>query len=364
MVGMSARPENYFPADYRSARGAFLKACAAAGLRSVARVHPTAKARDGKPLFLDTATVGAHEAESALLLISGTHGVEGYFGSGVQTGLLREGLARRVPKTAKVVLLHALNPYGFSWDRRVDDDNADVNRNFIDHANPPVNKGYETLADAIAPKDISPETLRAANARLRAYSQTHGAVALQEAISKGQYAFPDGLYFGGRRRSWSAAMLHDVFREELTWVKKLIVIDFHTGLGAHGEGEMISEDLPGSAPYLRAKSLWGARVKSSEAGESVSVPLTGTIDKAFARWMKDRDLTFAALEMGTVATREVFLALRKDNWLHRIAGAAHSATESIRREIRGAFYPDTQDWKRKAWTAAYEAVGAALAALG
>ena len=166
---MSARPENYFPVDYRSARGAFLKACAAAGLSSVARVHPTAKARDGKPLFLDTATIGARDAEAALLLISGTHGAEGYFGSGVQTGLLREGLMHRVPKAAKVVLLHALNPYGFSWARRVDDENADINRNFVDHANPPANKAYEALADAIAPKDISPETLRAANARLRAY---------------------------------------------------------------------------------------------------------------------------------------------------------------------------------------------------
>ncbi|MBU6298930.1 MAG: M14 family metallopeptidase [Alphaproteobacteria bacterium] len=360
---MITEPSAYFPTGYRSARSAFLKACAAAGLRGIARAHPSAAARDGKPLFLDTATIGPRDAGSALLLISGTHGVEGYFGSGVQTGLLHEGLARRVPKTAKVILLHALNPYGFSWDRRVNEDNADINRNFVDHASPPVNKAYEALADAIAPKDISDDALTAANAKLRAYSETHGAFALQEAISRGQYDFPDGLYFGGRRPSWSARMLYDIFRDELAQVKKLMVIDFHTGLGIHGEGEMISEDLPGSAPYLRAKRLWGARVKSSEAGESVSAPLTGTIDKAFATWMRTGELTFAALEMGTVAAREVFLALRKDNWLHRIAGAAHSAATSIRREIRGAFYPDSRDWRRKAWAAAHEVVGAALEAL-
>ncbi|MDE1937728.1 MAG: DUF2817 domain-containing protein [Alphaproteobacteria bacterium] len=361
---MNAKPEGHFPADYRSARIAFIKACTAANLGSIARVHPTAKARDGKPLFLDTATIGPRDAQSALLLISGTHGVEGYFGSGVQTGLLREGLASRMPKAAKVVLLHALNPYGFSWDRRVDEENADVNRNFVDHTNPPANEAYEALADAIAPKDISAEALKIANAKLRAYSQAHGAFALQEAISKGQYEFPDGLYFGGRRQGWSARMLYDVFREELAQVKKLIVIDFHTGLGAHGEGEMISEDLPGSAPYRRAKRLWGERVKSSEASESVSVPLTGTIDKAFPAWMRGGELTFAALEMGTVATREGFLALRKDNWLHRVAGTAHSAADAIRRELRAAFYPDTLEWKRKAWAAAHEVVGAALEALG
>ncbi len=258
-------PEEHFPSDYRTARTAFLKACQAAGLSTLARVHPKAAGRDGKPLFLDTATVGERKAQTALLLISGTHGVEGYFGSAVQTGLLRQGLS--APKYAKIVLLHALNPYGFSWDRRVNEDNADVNRNFVDHSAPPTNTAYAALADFIAPKDISRDAMKAANAKLRAYSEAHGAFALQEAISKGQYAYPDGLYFGGRRKSWSAEMVDDVLREELASVQRLVVIDFHTGLGAHGEGEMISEDLPGSAPYLRAKKMWGSRVKSSQAGE-------------------------------------------------------------------------------------------------
>jgi len=364
LADMNAEPEAHFPSDYRAARAAFLKACQAAGLSTLTRVHPQAKGRDGHALFLDTATIGDRNAKNALLLISGTHGVEGYFGSGVQTGLLRQGLLTRAPDDAKIVLLHAFNPYGFSWDRRVNEDNADVNRNFIDHDDPPVNAAYAALAEFIAPKDISREAMKAANAKLRAYSEAHGAFALQEAISKGQYAYPDGLYFGGQRKSWSAAMLDDLLREELASAKRLIVIDFHTGLGAPGAGEMISEDLPGSAPYLRAKSIWGARVKSSEAGESVSAPLTGTIDKAFAAQMKTRELTFAALEVGTLPTRDVFTALRKDNWLHCIGGAAHETAEAIREEIRAAFYPDTVEWKRKAWSAADETVTAALAALG
>ncbi len=353
---------DHFSADYRSARSAFLKACAAAGLGSVARLHPVALARDGGPLFLDTTVIGARDAASVLLLISGTHGVEGYFGSAVQTGLLRGGL--RAPPGVKIVLLNALNPYGFAWDRRVNEDNADVNRNFVDHANPPLNAPYAALSDAIAPKDISPQALKQANATLRAYAQQHGAFALQEAISKGQYDFADGVYFGGQRKSWSAAMLEDILAEDLAGVKRLVAIDFHTGLGAPGEGEMISEDLPASAPYRRAKAIWGAQVKSSEAGESVSAPLSGTIDKAFGVWMKDRELTFAALEVGTVAMRETFLALRKDNWLHNVAGADHPSAEAIRGEIRTAFNPDTAAWKHKVWGAGEKAVTAALAALG
>jgi predicted deacylase len=360
---MTKPPEAYFPTDYRSGRAAFIEACEAADLGVTARVHPSAKGPDGKPLFIDVATIGAREAKTALLLISGTHGVEGYFGSGVETGLLREGLARRAPKSAKIIVLHALNPYGFAWNRRVNEDNADINRNFVDHAHPPMNAAYEMLSDFIAPKSISPVTMKKANARLRDYAREHGDFALQEAISAGQYSHPDGLYFGGAQTAWSAAMLKDVFVEELAHVKRLIVIDFHTGLGKSGAAEMITEDLPGSTAYARARAMWGGLVHSSEAGESLSAPLTGTIDAAVAQWMKGKELTFAALEVGTAPLRDVFLSLRKDNWLHTRATQGHHSTKAIKNAIRAAFYPDTAEWKRRVWDHAEEVVDAACAAL-
>jgi len=357
------RPAEHFPSDYRSARAAFIEACEAGGLGVTSRLHPNAQGSDGKSLFLDTAVIGARGAKSALLLISGTHGVEGYFGSGVQTGLLREGLAKRAPKDGKIVLLHALNPFGFSWDRRVNEDNADVNRNFVDHANPPANDAYDSLADAIAPEDIARHVLKEANARLRAYASAHGDFALQEAISAGQWKHPRGVYFGGQRSSWSAAMLADVFGEELAGVERLTIVDFHTGLGDCGAAEMITEDLPGSEAYARAKSLWQDRVRSSEAGESISAPLKGTIDKAVSGWLAGKMLTFAALEVGTAPKRDVFDALRKDNWLHAYAGLEHAQAKSIKRQIRDAFYPDTEDWKRQVWDHGVDTVEAALSAL-
>jgi uncharacterized protein DUF2817 len=360
---MSPRPERHFPKDYRTARTNFIAACEAADLGVTTRVHPSEKGADGKPLFLDTVTIGALDAPTAMLLISGTHGVEGYFGSAAQTGLVREGLAKRIADGTKLVILHALNPFGFAFDRRVNEDNADINRNFVDHAHPPANKAYEQLAPWIAPKDISKEAMRAANARLRAFSEEHGAFALQEAISRGQYRFADGLYFGGARESWSARMLRDVLKEDFAHVKKLVVIDFHTGLGEHGAGEMITEDLPGSKAYGRQKAIWGERVKSSEAGESVSAPLVGTIDKAMAEWGRDRELTFAALEVGTLPVRDVFNALRKDNWLYCFARGVREHADDIRHEIRAAFYPETRDWKRAVFGHAEDAVNQALRTL-
>ncbi|HJW40583.1 MAG TPA: M14 family metallopeptidase [Rhizomicrobium sp.] len=363
---MTSGPAEHFPSDYRVARHTFVTACDQAGIDVVSRVHPEALGRDGKPLFLDTAVIGPRTAKKALLLISATHGVEGYFGSGVQTGLLREGLAKRAPKGTKIVLLHALNPYGFAWDRRVNEDNADINRNCVDFQNPPPNEPYDRLAAAISPRDISDTAIASANEKLVAYLKRHGAFALQEAISKGQYKYPDGVYYGGAREAWSIRMLRDVFVETLAKVKTLTVIDFHTGLGEFGAGEMITEDMPGSAPYNRAKAMWGARVASSEAGESVSAPLSGTIDKAVATWLKTVELTFAALEVGTRDTRAVFSALRKDNWLHCFAPgrSKHKDGRAIRLELRDAFYPDTAEWKRMVWGHADDVVTSALQAFG
>lgn len=356
--------DRHFPPDYRSARAAFLKACEDARLGVTSRMHPCAVAADGKPLFLDTAAIGVRNARQALLLISGTHGVEGYFGSGVQTGLLRQGLAGRVLKNAKIVLLHALNPFGFSWNRRVNEDNADINRNFVDHASPPANPAYDALAEAIAPKEISEETMSRANAMLGDYARRHGPFALQEAISRGQYRHADGIYYGGARESWSAAMLKVLFREELAGVEELTVIDFHTGLGEQGDAEMITEHLPASSGYERAKTLWGGMVRSSEAGESLSAPLSGTIDQAMATWMKGKALTFAALEVGTAPLRQVFQALQRDNWLHAHARPDHALAGAIKKEIRAAFYPDTAEWKARVFAHAQKAVAAAAAALG
>jgi predicted deacylase len=355
--------ENYFPHDYREARHAFVAACEAAGLGVTTRLHPSEKGADAKPLFLDTTTIGDRDAKTALLLISGTHGVEGYFGSGVQHGLLREGLAERAPRGAKIVMLHALNPFGFSWDRRVNEDNADINRNFADFKNPPKNDAYDELHEAIELRGLSRDDMKTANETLREYARKHGDFKLQEAITTGQYNHAGGVYFGGTRESWSHLMLKDVFREELKGVKRLVAIDFHTGLGGFGAAEMITEDLPDSPAYARAKAMWGARVQSSEAGESLSPPLHGTVDKAVARWMKGKELTFAALEVGTRPVRDVFAAVRRDNWLHLNAKPNDPQWVSVKREIRDAFYPDTAEWKRMVWGHAMEAVDAALAAI-
>ncbi len=356
-----SNPESYFPADYRQARRNFVAACEKAGVDSIARVHPTAKGPDGKPLFIDSVALGPRGAKKALLLISGTHGVEGYFGSAVQTGLLREGFAP--PPGTRIVLVHALNPYGFAWDRRVNEDNVDLNRNYVDHAHPPENSEYAGLADAIAYEDASPDAVARADARLQAYASAHGTPALQDAISRGQYRFPKGLHFGGKARKLVAQNAAQHF-------------DGRSGAGRKAGGDRLPyrpgrnrrrrDDRrivhPDSAVYRRARAMWGGMVASSETGESVSSALTGTLDQALAGWLPKVELTFAALEVGTTSFQTIFNALRRDNWLYNFTPDQRLGSE-IRLQCRAAFYPDNATWKQQVFGHAKNAVQGALAAL-
>ena len=104
------QPQNRF--DYRSARKAFIALSQKAGSDSISRVHPWALAPDGKPLFLDSAAFGPREAKKGLLVITGRSGRDGALGAQVLQALLRKNFS--APSDRRLVLIHALNPFGFA----------------------------------------------------------------------------------------------------------------------------------------------------------------------------------------------------------------------------------------------------------
>src|SRR3954466_11012291 len=96
--------------DYQQARTEFLDAAARRGARITHHEHPL-RGPDGGELATDVAVLGRPDAPRRLLVISGTHGVEGFAGSLCETAWLRDGVD--LPNDLAVVVIHALNPYGF-----------------------------------------------------------------------------------------------------------------------------------------------------------------------------------------------------------------------------------------------------------
>ena len=182
---------------------------------------------------------GPADASKMLIVLSGVHGVEGFCGSAIQTGMLGLGAAPAHPDTA-VLHVHAVNPYGFSHLRRVTQENVDLNRNFVDFAScrcrsmpatPRSTSGYCRANGRPAPPP-KPASL--------AIGDRHGARGLQRAIGLGQHTHPDGMFFGGRAPTWSNRHVPlRSCRATRAPVRQLASIDIHTGLGPHGVGERI-----------------------------------------------------------------------------------------------------------------------------
>src|SRR5262249_838132 len=146
----------------------------------------------------------------------------------------------RLPSGIAVMMIHAINPYGFAWQRRVTEDNVDLNRNWIDFgAALPANPKYSELSELLCPPDWSEASQQATSAKLMEWIGRHGMPAFQQAVSGGQYNHPQGLFFGGTKPTWSRNMQTEIFRSRLGSAERVAIIDYHTGLGPWGYGEQI-----------------------------------------------------------------------------------------------------------------------------
>jgi hypothetical protein len=352
-----------FSVDYPQARTKFVEAAAGAGGALEAMVHPE-RGPGGGELATDVAWFGPRDAQAVLVMISGTHGVEGFCGSGAQVDWLRRGGTGGLPGGVAVLMIHAVNPYGFAWLRRVTHENVDLNRNWIDFSQPlPANAGYAELADAIGPTQWTQEAQAASFQVLGGFIAAKGMMALQQAVSGGQYSHPKGVFYGGAGPTWSRKTQTAIFEHYLKSAARVGIIDYHTGLGPCGYGEQIITDPVGSPGYDRALRWYGAAVTSPSSGTSTSADIVGDGLAAAPVLLAHAEVTGMALEVGTHDTTTVIDALRADAWLHAYGDPMSEQGRAIKTQIRDAFYGDADDWKGMVAGQSLLAVKQALAGL-
>ena len=342
---MSVDTANAFSATYEEAREKFRAAAkdSLAGLESVSNPN---RAPDGGDLTTDIAWIGAKDAPKVLVMLSATHGAEGFCGSGAQVDWLRRGEWSTMPSDTAVLLIHAINPYGFAWLRRVTEENIDLNRNWIDFNSPlPVNAAYDALSASIVPQDWSAETQAACRNVLLNYAREHGFSALQQAVSGGQYAHSDGVFYGGIAPSWSRQTQTSIFESYLRTAQRVAIVDYHTGLGPQGYGERILSARMGMEEYGRAEAWYGGAITSPADGTSTSAETSGDGLLAAPAILHHAQVTGIALEYGTIPTNAVMDALRADAWLHSHGDPLSDDAVPIKAALRAAFYPDTDVWK-------------------
>jgi hypothetical protein len=332
----------FFSATYGEARQRFLEAARGAGAAVQHHVHPL-KGAAGEEIGTDTALLGPADAAKLFIVSSGTHGPEGFSGSACQLALLNDELAKRATdRGIALLLIHAVNPFGFSHLKRTNEDNIDLNRNFNDFATPyPDNSVYEQVHELLVPKSWPPspeneERLAAEMARL--------AGQRNPGVSSGQDKHPDGLFYCGTAPAWSNGTIRSILRTYGTTRRHIAWIDVHTGLGPYGHGEKIfgrhSEETT-----RRARAWWGSDLIVSTATESVSPRTVGHITGCAPEECPEVAITPTTLEYGTVPNPVVRRALRGEAWLAGHPDAPTALVREIRQSVRDAFYVDADDWK-------------------
>ncbi|WP_019173703.1 DUF2817 domain-containing protein [Pseudaminobacter salicylatoxidans] len=341
-----------YSVGFAELRQRFRKAAERAGAELTEYVHPL-HGPGGEALATDVALIGRRNASKLMVLISGTHGVEGQFGSACQTQWLEENAPWRLPEDTAILAVHLINPWGTAWSRRVNEDNVDLNRNFVDwQAGAPKNEKYANLHGALVWREWegsgranADEALAAATAKLG------GHAGLAPIVEAGQYDFPDGLFFGGAGPTWSNRTLHDILATFAGAAREAIVFDLHTGAGPYGYPALLSVAENEHDGLAWGKAVFGPALsvvltgKEATTDTGIAATATGYVSAAVRKAMPDARVLPLVIECGTLDGPVVMDAVQADNWLHLYGKVDSPLGQRIKATLRAAFIPEDPDWQ-------------------
>ena len=194
---------------------------------------------EAEGLYIDAFYLpAAGEKTNLVVLTTGVHGMEGYIGAVMLDVFFQDIYPTLNKENTGVLVVANVNPYGMKNYRRYNENNVDLNRNFIldwetfDRAS---NTEYPKVDTFLGP------TGRIGNAlwhevgfwgSLAVTALTEGADTVSDALLTGQYEYPQGVYYGGNGDEISTVYLKDVFSQCLDSAYENIVhIDIHSGYG-------------------------------------------------------------------------------------------------------------------------------------
>jgi len=353
---------NGFQQDYLASRSFFQKTVQSLPtfllVEALEFEHPLT-GPNNESLFCDVVLLGQTATpKQVLVIISGTHGVEGLSGSAVQADLLPElvTVLETHPELG-IVMIHALNPWGVAWLRRCDHEGIDLNRNFVDFAEPlPELEGYAQIKQACSVLNEQGYVGLKAGFSADAFNDFIAA------LTKGQYQDASGLFYGGTAPSWSNKLLTNVTQHAFFQSsERLSVIDVHTGLGPYGYGEVINDHEPNTKGFDWANRLYGDNAYAALLGESSSAPKLGLLDYFWHSLMQDRGC-FITLEFGTYPVEQLISNL----WFEQQyqASLAEGEVRILQAErvvaMKNFFYPFEASWQQQVLFRARQVVNLAL----
>lgn len=352
-----------FPDGYVQSRERFRAACAreVAERQGYCRSLPV-NSRSEPDLTVDVGyfTTGGHDL---LIVLSGVHGPEGYAGAAIEQKLLGEYLAPLLARGVDVYAMHTLNPYGFLHDRRVDEANVNLNRNFVlceatwrHH-----NADYAWLRSVLEPRSqvnhLRLARLRSSAALLWAFARAgFDTVWIDTAMNRGQYESPAGLAYGGRGAQPQTWLLRaDLMPILSAHDGRVLVLDLHTGLGGAGELHLLLSDQAPPDWMDHAQDLFGGLadrgiyLQTPEAARFY--PTDGDITAYIPTLAPDpRRVLSLTMEYGTGGTDIPSLVYKAvsfilENQAHARGCVRPPTCAAIQADFRAQFNPPDAAWR-------------------
>ncbi len=370
---------DYFPNNYLEARIRFTTLASRAGFEIQShKIYDNAiVGPNNEDLIVDIATLGSRDAKHTVIISSGMHGIEGFLGSALQTAYLdSNGSNIQIQKDCKLILIHAINPFGFAWFRRVNPNNVDLNRNFIENFNTlNTHTGYEEstriyneinffLNPESPPARFEPYIMKAlmliisrgmSIRRSIAPSQRPSKYALrkiiqlgleefQNTLPVGQYTHEKGLFFGGSSIESETKLLQNQIPELVANSENVLHVDLHTGLGDYGHYKLLLADKKWTKQARYVAEIFGKDTVEIQDGQT-AYPAIGTMAKYLGNRIPEQGYCCLTAEFGTYKPIKVLGALRAENRAYFHAeqfGKSYKMAKAVALE---AFCPKDISWR-------------------
>jgi hypothetical protein len=349
--------------SYAEARANFLQVCARAGVDVASYPHPLT-APNGGDLATDVARFGSSDAGRLLVMVSGVHGVEGFSGSATQVGWIEQKRYETLPDDVAVLMVHLINPWGVAHLRRYTENNVDLCRNFLDFEQVlPDNQAYRSLQQQLVPGDVLGELGENTGPYLGKLVAEKGLEYVVDLFMGGQWEFDQGFAFGGKAPEWSNTTLREILQENAEGIRKACVIEFHTGLGPWGYGQLITMHRGQELDDIRRDfGPWVFNPSVDKApGEEGYRLVHGHTIEGYRSSFPGAQLTAVTLEFGTYPPGETLALLLQEHLLtHLIDPAPAAVLDEVKSRLREYHHPAHWEWRCAFWSRSLQVIRQAV----
>lgn len=332
----------------------FTEACQASSGVVELFEHPLTDPNE-KPLHTTIGWLGPRDAQAVLLIVSGTHGNEGWAGSAIQIDALQRGAFGHLPPDTAVMMIHLINPWGCAWGRRENEDNADLFRDLI-YYKPELFSDdslfTDELAEILTLTDYSDDIHEKSMAATRQLLKKISDLELTNIARMGQFRYPKIPYYNGGGISWSFRLYKDLVANYLSQTKRVFCIDIHTAFGEYGDGILIpyyKPEGPDSAKYDYLQQTYGSD-KLYVGGFNPSIPSHPRMPYEIAcDFVPGLDMIATGLEFGTYGdwpTIEESVEVDKYmSYLFNVGDPKNPERPDYVQGYKSRCYPDNDEWR-------------------